>query len=89
MSNRRVKAIEYEDDGDYSDDYDETVPEQTEEDKRLMEEGKGAVKEILGDAPITDVAIEEALWHYYYDVAKTVDYLLSEFKVQSAHISLC
>jgi len=29
------------------------------------------------DVPVTDREIEESLWHYYYDVEKTVNYLLS------------
>ena len=44
-----------------------------------MREGLYKVREaISGDIPgVTDKAIEEALWHYYYDVEKSVTYLLS------------
>lgn len=28
---------------------------------------------------ITDEEIQESLWHYYYDVEKTVNYILSMF----------
>jgi len=40
-----------------------------------------AVRELLGDeseAIVLDKDIEESLWYYYFDVAKTVDYVLSE-----------
>ena len=37
------------------------------------------VRDILGeDAGITDKEIEDSLWHYYYDIDKTVNYLLSD-----------
>lgn len=43
-----------------------------------MRLGTIAVREALGsDVPgITDYNIQEALWHYYYDVEKSVNYLL-------------
>lgn len=37
------------------------------------------VRDILGeDAGMTDKKIEDSLWHYYYDIDKTVNYLLSD-----------
>ncbi len=37
------------------------------------------VRNVLGDdVPFTDREIQDSLWHYYYDIAKTVNYLLSE-----------
>lgn len=43
-----------------------------------MRIGTIAVRDALGDdvPGITDKNIQEALWHYYYDVEKTVNYLL-------------
>ena len=43
-----------------------------------MRVGVLAVRETLGDGlqEITESEIREALWHYYYDVEKTVNYLL-------------
>ena len=35
------------------------------------------VRSILGDFPVTDKEIQDSLWHYYYDVEKTVAYILS------------
>lgn len=44
-----------------------------------MRLGTIAVREAIGpDVPgITDGEIQEALWHYYYDVGKSVTYLLN------------
>lgn len=44
-----------------------------------MRLGMIAVRDALGsDVPdITDQEIRDALWHYYYDVAKSVGYLLN------------
>ena len=39
--------------------------------------GTAEVRDVLGpDISITDKEIEDSLWHYYYDVDKTVNYLL-------------
>jgi hypothetical protein len=50
------------------------------EDKEQMRIGTESVRAALGDASdfVTDDAIQEALWHYYYDVAKSVTYLKSK-----------
>ena len=48
-------------------------------DTEQLRTGAIKVREILGDeVRVTDRAIEDSLWHYYYDVEKTVNYLLSE-----------
>lgn len=43
-----------------------------------MRVGTISVREALGDdvPGITDKDIQEALWHYFYDVEKSVNYLL-------------
>lgn len=39
--------------------------------------GTAKVREVLGpEVSTTDMEIEDSLWHYYYDVDKTVNYLL-------------
>ena len=45
--------------------------------KEQLDDGKTEVRSILGTEGIvvTDAEIEESLWHYYYDVDKTVNYL--------------
>lgn len=90
MAHRRVKDIAYdEDDLDYSDedDYygdegaaDGGNEELSAEDKEQMRVGTINVREALGaeqQAFFTDAQIQEALWHYYYDVGKSVIYLKS------------
>jgi elongation factor 1 alpha-like protein len=79
MSNRRVKDIDYDDDevyGNYEEEYDEGQDELTGNDKDQMQEGTAKVKSLLGsEVSVTDKEIQEALWHYYYDVEKSVTYL--------------
>jgi len=79
MSKHRVKSIAADD--DYDDEYDYDEQEGTglsEEDKEQMRNGTVQVRETLGpDFPATDDEIQEALWHYYYDVAKSVSYIKS------------
>jgi elongation factor 1 alpha-like protein len=82
---QRAKNIGYDDDGMYSEEeeyYEEAGEGQgdamTDEDKAQMESATTAVKETLdGSLNITDAQIQEALWHYYYDVGKSVTYLKS------------
>jgi hypothetical protein len=52
--------------------------ELSEEDQQQMVAGTIAVREALGpDVPgVTDGEIQEALWHYYYNVGQTVTYIL-------------
>nr|QDE10458.1 elongation factor 1-alpha [Aureobasidium sp.] len=98
MAHRRVKEIDYDEDeyDDYysgeeesgyanaeaADDQDELSPE----DKEQMRLGTISVRDALGDdfASVTDAAIQEALWHYYYDVAKSVTYLKNQKTPQQA-----
>ncbi|KAI9734006.1 MAG: Hsp70 suppressor, GTPase facilitates ribosomal subunit dissociation [Cirrosporium novae-zelandiae] len=54
--------------------------EMSPEDKEQMRVGTIQVREALGmDAPVTEEQIQEALWHYYYDVGKSVTYLNNKF----------
>jgi elongation factor 1 alpha-like protein len=79
----RTRNVDYDDDDAYDDDeyYDhdeeETGGGMTEDDKEQMRVGTARVREALGEfeAGISDAQIQEALWHYYYDVAKSVSYL--------------
>lgn len=81
MAHRRVKDVSYDED-DY-DDYEEeeeelAEPSMTAEDQARLRQGSVEVREALGaGSPATTKEIEEALWYYYYDVEKTVAYLLS------------
>lgn len=91
MAHRRVKDIDYDED-EYDDYYSgedeyayeggaaaEETDDMTAEDKEQMRLGTQKVREALGDdyTSVTDAAIQEALWHYYYDVGKSVTYLKS------------
>lgn len=82
MSNRRVKSFAVDDDYDDYDDYDEDYEgggdEVSEEDKEQLRQGTIKVRAILGpSSSIAEKEIHEALWHYYYDVGKSVAYLTS------------
>jgi HBS1 N-terminus len=90
MSNRRIKSLEadgdYGDEDYYEDNYDggdgdgdgDGDNELTEDDKEQMRLGTTKVRETLGPAfAISDKDIQEALWHYYYDVEKSAAYLRS------------
>jgi elongation factor 1 alpha-like protein len=83
MSHRRIKDVSYEED-DYDDYEEEEAPAEssmTAEDQARLRQGAGEVREALGaESPATTKEIEEALWYYYYDVEKTVAYLLSTSK---------
>jgi elongation factor 1 alpha-like protein len=85
MSTRRVKAIDYDDDDLEADDYDYEDGDQnggqeelTDDDKEQMRIGTAKVREALGSTSASDQEIQEALWHYYYDVAQSVSYLKSK-----------
>lgn len=86
MAHRRVKDVGYDEDdlGDYSEEeyYGEEVEGEaapSAEDEEQMRAGTISVRQALGEtsAFVTDTEIQEALWHYYYDVGKSVTYLKS------------
>ncbi len=51
------------------------------EDQALMRQGTIQVRAALGAgaSKVTTPQIEEALWHYYYDIDKAVTYLVTKF----------
>ncbi|KAL8683520.1 MAG: hypothetical protein Q9186_000560 [Xanthomendoza sp. 1 TL-2023] len=64
------------DGADYDDDYNATE-ELTADDKARLHSGVQEVRTVLGPSiNISDEVIEDSLWHYYYDVSKTVNYFL-------------
>ncbi|PTB64630.1 hypothetical protein BBK36DRAFT_1122831 [Trichoderma citrinoviride] len=73
------------DDDDFVDQYDEDLGEEEDElspeDKIAMKNGTTEVRKALGEeaSKVTDAQIQEALWHYYYDVDKSVAYLTRTF----------
>lgn len=63
------------------DDYDEGEEELSAEDQAALRQGTEEVRAALGieASKVTTQQIEEALYHYYYDVDKTVTYLLTKY----------
>ncbi|KAL1306146.1 hypothetical protein AAFC00_004258 [Neodothiora populina] len=90
MAHHRIKNIALdEDDLDYSDGDDyygddgvvEGGDELSAEDQEQMRSGTISVRQALGEQYegfIIDAQIHEALWHYYYDVGKSVTYLKNQ-----------
>ncbi|KAI2628867.1 hypothetical protein GGR54DRAFT_367947 [Hypoxylon sp. NC1633] len=74
---------------DYEEDIDEYAGEGFEdedeelspEDQVKMESGTTQIRAALADesSKVTTQQIQEALWHYYYDVDKSIAYLVSKF----------
>ncbi|KAK1244887.1 hypothetical protein MKX08_004516 [Trichoderma sp. CBMAI-0020] len=71
------------DDDDFVDQYDdlEEEDEMSAEDKVAMQQGTAEVQKALGTeaSKVTVAQIQEALWHYYYDIDKSVAYLTKTF----------
>ncbi|KAK5192036.1 hypothetical protein LTR47_003493 [Exophiala xenobiotica] len=86
MSNRRVKSLALDDEFDDYDDYDDNYDnggdsEMSPEDKEQMRLSTIKVREALGPTfQVADNEIQETLWHYYYDVDKSVVYLKNKQK---------
>lgn len=76
---QRVKNVDYDEDDVYSDeeDYGEAEQGYTAEDKQNFASLTPVVNAELEEAgvQVTSTQIEEALWHYYWDVGKSVAYL--------------
>lgn len=78
---KRVKDIDYDDDDVYSgdeDDYDNAGDDGlTEEDRQNFSTLTPVVRAELDEAglQVADKEIEDALWHYFWDVGKSVTYL--------------
>ncbi|KAF1999285.1 hypothetical protein P154DRAFT_437649 [Amniculicola lignicola CBS 123094] len=83
----RAKNVGYDDeDGygeeeEYYDEDEEETPGMSDEDREQLQTGTLKVKEGLfgSDVTVTDAQIQEALWHYYYDVGKSVAYLKNKY----------
>jgi elongation factor 1 alpha-like protein len=88
----RTRNVDYDDDDVYDDDdyYEDEAGDaaggdgMTEDDKEQMRVGTIRVREALGDVSdfTSDEQIQEALWHYYYDVGKSVSYLKNKLGVE-------
>lgn len=69
------------DEYDGDEDYGEEEAELSPEDKAQMEAATMEVQGALGPqaSKVTTTQIQDALWHYYYDVNKTVTYLVDRY----------
>ena len=66
-------------DGGFEEEEDTLSPE----DRALMTAGTAEVQVLLGPelaSQVTAKDIEEALWHYYYDADKSVEYLKNKLQ---------
>ncbi|GJJ74621.1 elongation factor 1 alpha-like protein [Entomortierella parvispora] len=77
---RNVRNLDIDDvmdDGYDEDDYAEEQP-MSAEDQAQMDDATEEVKAILAGSKISVKEIQDALWHYYFDVDQTVAYLVEE-----------
>ncbi|KAK4666150.1 hypothetical protein QC763_406430 [Podospora pseudopauciseta] len=74
---RAIRNLDYE---EVLDEYEVDLQEE-EENRLLMEQGVVDVRSALDTeaSKVTKEQIEEALWHYYFDVDKSVTYLTNKF----------
>jgi elongation factor 1 alpha-like protein len=88
---QRTRNVGYDDDDIYDDDdyyeEEETGNATSEDDKEQMRLGTISVREALGpaEAGVSDAQIHDALWHYYYDVGKSVSYLKNKLLSNLMH----
>ena len=71
----------YDYENDLEEDYGEEEAELSPEDKAQMEAATIEVRGALGPqaSKVTTTQIQDALWHYYYDVNKTATYLVDHY----------
>ncbi|KAE8354485.1 hypothetical protein BDV28DRAFT_130777 [Aspergillus coremiiformis] len=74
MSRHRVKAVAYDDD-DFDDGYDSPDPEEQEFVQQCTAEVLTQLRTGEPSVTATRDEVQEALWHYYNDVEKSVNYL--------------
>jgi elongation factor 1 alpha-like protein len=77
-----IRNLDYQDALDEYEGYSEEEDDElSPEDRELMTQGTAQVQAALGveASKVTVAQIEEALWHYYYDVDKSVAYLISKY----------
>ncbi|KAB8200818.1 hypothetical protein BDV34DRAFT_229949 [Aspergillus parasiticus] len=74
MSRHRVKAVAYDED-DFDDGYDSPDPEEQEFLEQCTAEVLGQLLTGSPSVTATRDEVQEALWHYYNDVEKSVNYL--------------
>ena len=74
MSRRRIKTLDYDDEFDDLEDEEDESYDYSEDPR--MREGLAEARDVLG-SEFTDREIQDSLWYTYYDVEKTINFLLS------------
>lgn len=74
MSKHRMKNVSYDED-DLDDEYDSLDPEQEEYLEECTTEVSNQLRSGEPSIMATRAEVQEALWHYYNDVEKSVNYL--------------
>ncbi|KAJ5267157.1 Translation elongation/initiation factor/Ribosomal beta-barrel [Penicillium angulare] len=76
MSRSRVKNVDFEDDDYYDEDgYESADPEEQEHLQRCTNEVLSQLRTGQPSLTVSKEEVQEALWHYYNDVEKSVNYL--------------
>ena len=81
MSRHRIKDIDYDDD----DFYDEDAPADPEEQEFLQQCTTAVLQQLGAGQPsvtATKGEVQDALWHYYNDIEKSVNYLRGMFNLR-------
>jgi elongation factor 1 alpha-like protein len=87
MSRHRIKEVDYDEDDFYDDDDASADPEEQE----FLQQCTTAVLQQLGagqpSVTATKQEVQDALWHYYNDIEKSVNYLRGMFNLHIYAIS--
>lgn len=75
MSRHRVKTLGYDGDDFEDEDYDDVDPEEQEQLEAYTNEVLNALRTGQPSVTASRQEVQEALWHYYNDVEKCVNYL--------------
>lgn len=88
MSRHRIKSLEYDDDDYEDEEYDEVDPAEQEQLEAYTDEVLNELR--TGQPPVTATRqeVQEALWHYYNDVAKSVNFLRGILDLSACYMGL-
>lgn len=88
MSRHRVKNVGYDDD-DFEDDdgYDSPDPEEQEFQRQCTAAVLAELRAGQPSVTATTEEVQQALWHYYNDIEKAVNYLRGVYFVSSISVS--
>lgn len=75
---RNVRNLDIDDVLDEADPYEDESEPITDEQREQLATGVARVQSVLDGVEIPRAEIEETLWYYYFDVEKSIEYLLSQ-----------